>query len=274
MCTIVAIKRAGAQLPLVVGANRDEFYARASAPPRRLPGTDEQSPPILAGVDLVKGGTWMGANALGIFVALTNQRQHSGADESRASRGDVVMRALAHRGVAEIDAFLGTLDAREYNGFNLLYGDATNLHVAYARSDRASVEVEALRDGVWVLPNDRMDSPDFPKAERARGFAEACQDRPWAEQATELRRALGDHDVPPLAQIPAPPEGSIFTHEVLQALQSICVHTPIYGTCSATLLALRPGAVHYYGYADGPPCQRAFADVTGRLDTPSSESLR
>lgn len=261
MCTIVAIRADTPGAPLVVAANRDEYYARATAPPRRL----ADDPAVVAGVDLERGGTWMGANADGMFVALTNQRQHDGADPRRASRGEVVLEALRQRDVASVDALLGALDAREYNGFNLMYGDATALRVAYARADRPDVEVEALGAGVWVLPNDRIGSADFPKAGRAHALVDPHAAAPWPDLAEHLRGALADHDRPPLDRVPPPPSGSMFSREALWAIQSICVHTPVYGTRSATLLALSPGRVEHYLYADGPPCQAAFEDVTELL---------
>lgn len=261
MCTVVAIKNCRSELPLIVAANRDELYARPTVGPRRM----HDEPVVVAGLDAHKGGTWMGANALGIFVALTNQRQHEGADESRASRGEVVREALAERDIEGIDAVLGALDGRDYNGFNLLYGDASTLRVAYSRTERAAVEIEDLADGVWVLPNDRIGSPDFPKALRARRLVEPILDNGWPELAGDLRRLLADHERAPIEQLPAPPPGSVFTHEIVHLLSSICVHTPIYGTRSSTLIALSPGRVEHYLYADGPPCEAPFVEITELL---------
>ncbi|MCA9610109.1 MAG: NRDE family protein [Myxococcales bacterium] len=255
MCTIVAIKAAAS---LVVAANRDEFYARAATAPRRL----RHDPVVVAGVDVESGGTWMGANEAGLFVALTNQRQYEGADPARASRGPLVLDALARTEVAAIDALLEATDARDYNGFNLLYGDARELRVAYARHDRAEISVERLDDGVWVLPNDRIGSPEFPKSGRAHALVDPHAREGWSTLRTRLPEALADHDRPPLEALPTPPPGSIFTREMLQAIQSICVHTPVYGTRSATLLELSPGRVEHYLYADGPPCEATFEDVT------------
>ncbi len=258
MCTIVAIKSEGS---LVVAANRDELYARRATPPRRLDG----EPVIAAGLDLEKGGSWMGANAAGLFVALTNQRQHGGADPRRASRGEVVLEALARTEVAAVDDLLASLDGRDYNGFNLLYGDAAHLRVAYARADRAPIEVEALGDGVWVLPNDRIGSPEFPKTRRAHALVAPHAEDDWPALRAVLPEVLADHARPPLEAVPQPPAGSMFTREMLHAIQAICVHTPVYGTRSATLLELSPGRVEHYLHADGPPCQAPFEDVTELL---------
>lgn len=261
MCTVVAIKARHAEIPLVVAANRDEFYAR----PTRAPARVHEEPIAVAGIDVQKGGTWMGANALGVFVALTNQRQYEGADDSLSSRGQIVLDALAETDVEGIDAILESLDGRDYNGFNLLYGDATTLRVAYARSELARVEIEDLADGVWVLPNDRIGSPEFPKARRAQQLVEPILETGWPALAGDVRRLLADHERPPIERVPAPPPGSVFTHEIVHLLQSICVHTPVYGTRSSTLLALSPGAVEHYLYADGPPCEAPFADITELL---------
>ena len=258
MCTIIAIKDRHPDFPLVVAANRDEFYSRAASGPRRV----AEDPVTVAGVDLQKGGTWMGANERGIFVSLTNQRQHEGADRARASRGEVVLDALSMSDVESIDDRLTSIDAREYNGFNLLYGDAELLRVAYARADRAAIEVEALDAGGWVLTNDRMGSPDFPKAERAQALLSPLVETRWPELATRFGALLADHDTPPIAAIRPPPEGSLFTRETLQSIQSLCVHTPVYGTRSSTLIALSSGRVEHYLYADGPPCEAELVEVT------------
>lgn len=267
MCTIVAIKGLHPELPLVVAANRDEFYARAASPPRIV----SEAPRVVAGVDLQAGGTWMGASERGHFVALTNQRQYlRGHDGGKASRGDVVMAALRLPDVRAIEAYVRTLDARACNPFNLFFGDASSLYVVYAHGDRAEVEIHALDDGLWVLPNDRIGSPEFPKTRRAVGLVEPHVKAPWPALSAALAAALGDHEEPPEREVPAPPSESRFDHATLRRLQALCIHTPVYGTRSATLLALTPGRVAHYLFADGPPCTAPFADMTGLLDGASS----
>ena len=255
MCTLVAIQRP--DRPLVVAANRDEFYDRAASGPRIV----HAHPRAVAGVDLARGGTWMGANERGLFVAITNQRSFEGADPRLASRGAVVLEALREESVAGIDRLLGALDPADYNGFNLLYGDASALRVAYARPEQTEIEIEALGPGVWVLPNDRIGSADFPKTERVHALV-----APWLDADAPLEealtRVLADHELPPLERIPPPPAGSRFDHAILQRLQAICIHTPVYGTRSAAVLTLEPGRVARYLHAEGPPCTTPFVDVT------------
>lgn len=261
MCTIVAIKGMNRSFPLVVAANRDEFYARPASPPRVV----HEHPRVVAGVDERSGGTWMGANERGLFVALTNQRQYHPPEGRPTSRGTVVLEALREETVEGVDAMLEALDARDYASFNLFYGDARTLRVAYARDDRRAVEVETLGDGLFVLPNDRIGSAEFPKTRRAVYLVEPLVDAAWPELAAGLAVALGDHEEPPLDAVPAPPDGAMFDRETLRRLQALCIHTPVYGTRSATLLALSPGRVSHYLFADGSPCTHPFEDVTELL---------
>jgi len=258
VCTIVAIKGLHPEYGLVLAANRDEFHARPARPPEVL----HEAPRVVAGLDVPSGGTWLGANAHGVFVALTNQRQYEGADDRLASRGLVVRRALEAGPLDAVDAFVEGLDARLTNSFNLFWGDATTLRVGYARRDRAPVAVETLGDGVWVLPNDRIGSLEFPKTQRALALTEPFVTAPWPVLAEGLARMLGDHEEPPLSAVPAPPTGAVFDHATLRRLQALCVHLPVYGTRSATLLALRPGRVAHHLFADGPPCVTPFEDRT------------
>ena len=50
-----------------------------------------------------------------------------------------------------------------------------------------------------------------------------------------------------------------------EQLQALCVHTPGYGTVSATMLAVGPAGVARYLFADGPPCRAGFVDHTALL---------
>jgi uncharacterized protein with NRDE domain len=261
MCTIIAISRVHPQYPLVVAANRDEFYDRPAAGPRLL----GQAPRSVGGLDLRQKGSWLGANEHGIFAGLTNQRTFRLPDPGLRSRGEVVTRALAAASVAEIEGALGGLDPAAHNPFNLLFGDAERLCVAYARTDARRVEVEALPAGIHVLANDRLGSPAFPRAELARREADALCRRPWPELREALARLLADHRRPPLEAIEPPPAGSFFTREQLWAIQALCIHTEVYGTCSAAIVALERGRVAHYDYAPGPPCRTAFEDAVGLL---------
>jgi uncharacterized protein with NRDE domain len=264
MCTLIALHQVHRQYPLVVAGNRDEFYARRSTGPLLL----RDSPRVIGGRDEEKGGTWLGVSEHGFFVGLTNQRSATPADASLRSRGEVVLTALAQPSVAAAVAWLGQLDGRAYNAFNLLVGDASALYVAYARRESAALELTSLPPGIWALPNDRLGSPEFPKSDRAVELARPLAALPWDELVPAAQAMLADHDTSAAARADAGTTAPWLTPELRAALQAVCVHTPAYGTVSATLLALSARGLEHYLHADGPPCQAtlvARAELVARL---------
>lgn len=270
MCTIVMLADVHPEAPLIVAANRDEYYHRRATGPQVLVDGPTR---VLGGRDEVRAGTWMGVTARGFFVGVTNQRTGRPADTSLRSRGEVVLAALTLGDTTAVERYVRALDGRAYNAFNLAFGDAGALRVAYVRREEPLVTVVALPSGVHVLANDRLDSPDFPKAQRAarRVESETLRTRGWDALARSLMGVLADHEVPPEETLPPAPPGSLMPAALLRRLQALCVHTPVYGTVSATMLALAPGRVQRYLYADGAPCRASFRDLTG-LATASTGS--
>jgi uncharacterized protein with NRDE domain len=252
VCTLVALHRVHRDYPLVVAANRDERYARPAAAPSLL----RDQPRVVGGRDLEKGGTWLGLSERGYFVGLTNQRSWAPPAPSLRSRGDVVLAALGEPDLAGALALLGALDGRDYNPFNLLLGDARRLYVAYARNETQRLEITELGPGVWALPNDRLGSADFPKADRAAQLAAPLAALPWPELVPRAQALLSDHALPDPAFVPSGP----FPPELLRQFQALCVHAPGYGTCSSSLLAISERGVEHYLHAEGPPCQAPLVE--------------
>jgi len=259
VCTILILHQAAAAHPLVIAANRDEMYGRpASAPQVREHGGRR----LIAGIDEVHGGSWMGCSDDCLFVGLTNQRNYFGRDPEARSRGEVVMQALESGSVAGVHALLLELDARKYNPFNLVYGDARELEVAYARREQAEVELETVPPGIHVLPNDRLNSPAFPKVARARSRLQQLCDLAWPELFDGLATLLSDHQLPDADAVEEPPPTSMFDAATARKLHALCIHTEHYGTRSATIAALEPGRVAHYAFAPQAPCQSDLADMT------------
>ena len=90
MCLIVLAWRPGHAQPLLLAANRDEFYERPSQPLAEWPDV----PGVIAGRDLQAGGTWLGVGPGGRFAALTNIRDPGQAQGSR-SRGELPVAILS-----------------------------------------------------------------------------------------------------------------------------------------------------------------------------------
>jgi uncharacterized protein with NRDE domain len=259
MCTILAMRNVHREFPLVIAANRDEFYRRHALAPRAL----SERPRIVGGRDQGRGGTWMGVSHNRFFVGVTNQRTWKAADGALRSRGEVVLACLADGSIEAVTERLRALDARAYNPFNLMFGDVTGLRVAYVRHEDPLVRFEDLGDGVRAHPNDALGSPHFPKTDRieARLRDPALATLPWEDLQPHLVAALADHELPDKDLLEDPPAGSLFPKFLARRLQALCVHTPAYGTVSSTLLAFGPGGVARYLYADGHPCETPFAPV-------------
>ena len=69
MCLVAIAYRQVEGIPVFVAANREESYARPATPPQALPG----KPPAVGGIDQLAGGTWLGVNARGVLVGITNR---------------------------------------------------------------------------------------------------------------------------------------------------------------------------------------------------------
>ncbi|MGE6759382.1 NRDE family protein [Corallococcus interemptor] len=261
MCTVLILRNAHPEWPLVVAANRDEFYARPAHGPKVL----SESPRVVGGQDVERGGTWMGVTHEGVLVALTNQRGARIQGLAPRSRGEVVLRALQAGSVEAIERYLGTLPAPEFLPFNLLYGDANTLRVAYARPGHARLLHEDVPDGVHVLPNDTLDTLTIPKVRRALSLGEGVAKRPWPQLVTGLQAALADHALPPRETTTGPLEENDLPADFLRQLQALCIHTEGYGTRSSAIVALKPGHVGHYLATDIAPCQGGWRDVTGLL---------
>jgi uncharacterized protein with NRDE domain len=257
MCTAILLWRPGPPASLVVAANRDEFLRR----PARGPVLLLDQPRAIGGLDLEKQGSWFGVTAGGLLALLTNQPEPGGRPHpGRRSRGEIVMEALARRTREAARAWLSTIDASEYNAFNLLVGDPTGGDVFYGRSDRAELDTEAVPEGLSILPNGRLDQPGHAKVSRARTLVSGAASAEWPDLARRLAAALADHQRVPLESIADAP-GARFPREIMRELSALCIHTAEYGTRSAAIARLDEGRTPELLWADGPPCTVPFVQV-------------
>ncbi|MCY1416467.1 Transport and Golgi organization 2 [compost metagenome] len=219
MCLIVFAWRPGHAVPLVVAANRDEFYARPTLPLAAW----EEAEDVYAGRDLEAGGTWLGIAPGGRFAALTNIRD-PGQPLGRRSRGELVAGFL--RGSESPLEYLHHVQRRagEYSGFNLLVGDARRL--CYL-NPRLGLPRE-LEPGVHGLSNAALDTP-WPKLERARA---ALSETLSAPDANSLLTLLADTHKPEDERLPETGVG-LATERLLS---SVFIASQNYGTRASTAL--------------------------------------
>src|SRR5690348_2100655 len=118
MCVVALAWNTHARWRLLLIGNRDEAYARPSAPLAHW----ADAPEILAGRDLEAGGTWMGVRESGRVAVVTNVRDPRAAHD-RASRGLLVSDFLRGGDPASQHATALAVDAARYRPFNLLLFD-------------------------------------------------------------------------------------------------------------------------------------------------------
>lgn len=221
MCLIVFAWRPGHANPLVLAANRDEFYARPSLPL----ATWQDAPQVFAGRDLEAGGSWLGVTADGRFAALTNIRAAS-QPRSERSRGELVADFL--KGDSAPGQYLQQVAERldDYAGFNLLVGDREQLHVLNSR-EALPRQLEA---GIYGLSNAELNTP-WPKLERARRRLVEVLPQPTP---TRLLAILEDEWQPPTEQLP----DTGIDQRWERMLGSIFIRSDDYGTRAGTALVV------------------------------------
>ncbi|MBM4764079.1 NRDE family protein [Bacillus sp. B15-48] len=156
MCLILFAYKLHPTYPLIVAANRDEFYRRPTAPANYW----DDEPSIIAGRDLEKMGTWMGITTSARFAALTNYRDPNENTVGKHTRGNLVADFL--KGNANPEEYLHTVaESRNmYPGYNLLVGDVKGLFYY----SNVSNEVTAIQPGVYGLSNHLLNT-NWPKVQ-------------------------------------------------------------------------------------------------------------
>lgn len=236
MCTIFLAYRVFAEVPLVVAANRDEFYRRPSA--RMAFWPDE--PDILAGRDLAGDGTWLGLARNGRFAALTNFRDPRTQKDNAPTRGRLVRDYLAG---ADHAAFCRRLvrEAATYSGYNLLFGTADAL---FYFSNQGAGRVEALQPGIHGLSNHLLNTP-WPKVRQGKQRLQAWQPH---QDDDALFALLADATRFPDEQLPQ--TGVPLAWERL--LSATYIESEVYGSRVATVVQVHAdgrAAVAERGYA-------------------------
>ncbi|HJW10322.1 MAG TPA: NRDE family protein [Albitalea sp.] len=159
MCLVSIAIDQDRRFPLVVAANRDEFFKRPAA--RLAWWTPETGgPAILSGRDLEAGGTWLGLTAEGRLALLTNVRDPSRNDPTAPSRGRIVSEWLAAR--ESTDRFWMRTALSGYNGFNLVAADFRRGECFWASNDGS--HPVRLERGLYGLSNASLNTP-WPKVE-------------------------------------------------------------------------------------------------------------
>jgi uncharacterized protein with NRDE domain len=267
MCLIVIAWRVHRDYPLIIAANRDEFFERPTEPAHWW----RDAPHLLAGRDTLRGGTWFGITKQGRIAMVTNYREPTSGPRAPESRGALVGDFL--KGEAKASDYLRDIAGRRanYDGFNLIAGDREALWFLGKREPGP----RELNAGIHGMSNGDLDAP-WPKVLKGKVTLKDLMDSfegsplPSRErEPTEIRSGATRSSPPPLRgrdreggesiteslfkmladRAPAPdaelPDTGI-GRELERKLSPIFVHLDGYGTRCSTVLTLdRGGRIHF-----------------------------
>jgi hypothetical protein len=244
VCTVVVSLVPDERMPLRLLGIRDELTSRPWRPPaRHWPGS-----PLIGGIDEQAGGTWLAVHPeIPRMACLLNARGTLADPARRRSRGDLSLRAAA-----EGPGFLSELAAdpdalAAYDPFHLI--SATPDSVAAltwlgSNPPAGRPAVRHLAPGTHLFTNAGHAypvEPGDPAAEpKAAHFAEKfAAARPSADPAVPVAQAWGDWLTLAAGDglDPGDPGAIIVRKDLPDGL--------VYGTTSATLVALAPQALRY-----------------------------
>lgn len=249
MCLILFAYRTHPNRPLVVAANRDEFYARPASAAHWWDGR-QTATGIFGGRDERALGTWLAVSGDGRLAAVTNWTEDRNAPAPPGSRGDLPRRFLG--GAMPALDFVETIDFNRYAGFNFLAYDGRKLVYASNRSG----EVRELGAGVYGLTNTRLGPPhgaadgephvrayeQWPKAV----FGAAALAKVAAEAtADDLIRLLAQPHLP----LETPPDRELAPE---RSYSPCFIHGSEYGTRASTAAILARDSLEFVERQYGP----------------------
>ncbi len=238
MCTVVILRRPDHRWPVLIGANRDEMIDRPWKPPgRHWP----DRPEVMAGLDVLAGGSWLGINDWGVAAAVLNRTGSLGPAPGRRSRGELVLEALDHADAIAAAYALADLDPDSYRTFNLVVADERDAFwLRHAGGPR--IEVRPLKEGLSMVAAGDVDDLGTRRLELALpAFREWPAPEPDCDDWGAWQELLGSTRVPPGEP----------------ATAAMRFRTDGYGTVSSALIALparsEPGRHAHFRFAGWQP---------------------
>ncbi|HUH75288.1 MAG TPA: NRDE family protein [Chitinophagales bacterium] len=221
MCLIAFAIQQDEQYPFIFIANRDEFYER---PTQSMHWWEDEN--IVAGKDLLAGGTWIAFGKNQQFAAVTNYRDLERNQPTAPSRGAIPVN-LIKENPTNFQQYVINNKAHwsEMNGFNLLYHNGKETFYY----SNISEEVKTLDSGVYAISNAFLDTP-WPKVVAVKSRLQHIIENEKIS-VDNLLEILSNHNIYPEEQLPETGVGI----EMEKLLSPICIQSPIYGTRVSTI---------------------------------------
>jgi hypothetical protein len=249
MCILALQYKLVSESPILIAANREEYYDRPSLPPSIQSG----KPRILCGTDQQAGGTWLGVNQNGMLVAASN-RPKSIPPIAPRSRGVLcrdLLRCMSAR--QAVDQAMDELLSGKYDGVNYVIADHESAWVVHGGDDP---NVVALDEGLSILANGDVNDAREERIQLAyRLLTLQTLDSPVKFLAVASKV---------FARSPSPP-----------GRPTMIVRGKDRGTVSSTLISLgKKPRDAIYQFSNGSPDQAKYEDFSPMLRDILSRGLR
>ena len=235
--------------PILVAANREEFYDRVS----HSPSIQSGKPRVLCGIDQQAGGTWLGVNQNGMLVAVSNRPkiQRPVAPRSRGVLCRELLRCTSSR--SALDQAQEELSTGNYDGVNFVIADQESAWVVHGGDELNAVELD---QGLSIIANGDVNDPRDERVKLAfRLLTLQTLDSPVKFLAVASKV---------FARAPSVP-----------GRPTMVVRGRDRGTVSSTLIALgKKPRDAIYQFANGSPDEARFEDYSPMLRDILSRGLR
>jgi len=241
MCILAIQYKTVSDAPILVAHNREEYFDRPTQPPKIQSG----KPRAVCGIDRKAGGTWLGVNQHGLFVAALNRKSSSPADPR--SRG-VLCRSLLGmaNGHEAVSQARHELSAGCYDGTNVICADSENGFLICGGGDIEPAVTE-LEPGLHLVTNGKLD------------------DRKDIRQEF-IRRQLTLQKIESPVTFLAMASRAFARKPDASGRRGVVISGDDFGTVSSTLLSLTSRIQNaVYQYAPGPPSEHSYDDYSALL---------
>ncbi len=234
MCLIIFSFQTDTRFPLLVAANRDEYFSRPTAHADFWPEKE-----LLAGRDLLAGGTWLGITRSGRFAAVTNIRDPSQTEQKARSRGELTRQFLLGPESPQqyCEALASNFD--EYAGYNLLIGDRESLFYINNMQQTS----KQLEPGIYGLSNGVLND-SWPKVEWGKQAMQGLLDSKNSVSTDKLIAMMNHREQAADADLP----DTGVSRKLERSLSSAFIQNPErrYGTlCSTAVIFHDSGEIRF-----------------------------
>jgi hypothetical protein len=270
MCTVILGQDILGPGTVLLGANRDEDPARATAEPGGL----TVNPKVVGGRDMVADGTWLAIREGRIAVALLNRRPprdlpprtvlrsrglltldvatvaenfaptRAPDDRSRDFLSRLPEATGSKLGLAGARKIWDELGQYQFAPFSLLWASPEGSWILYWKTG-GERHIERVGPGWHVVTHEDLDDINEPRT--AWLSLELAKWRPetFAEALAKMSELLGAHG------------GDVGGRR----RPRVCLHDGVMQTVSSSILLLGEGGPRYF-HASGHPCETPYADLS------------